>query len=97
MVERLSDDAREAALQGLARWGYDATRDALHRRFDFPDFIRAWGFMNSVALLAEKADHHPEWSNVYGRVDVWLRTHDCDGVSGRDVALAEAIDGLDQA
>jgi 4a-hydroxytetrahydrobiopterin dehydratase len=93
-VEALGNEARDAALQELSRWGYDAGRDALHRRFDFPDFLGAWGFMARVALLAERADHHPEWSNVYGRVDVWLRTHDADGVSGRDVALAREIDAL---
>lgn len=94
MVEKLTDAARDAALASLPGWAHDAARDALHRRFQFGDFVGAWGFMTRVALLAEKADHHPEWSNVYGRVDIWLTTHDAGGLSARDVALARAVDGL---
>ena len=69
-------------------------RDAIERSFKFKDFGAAWGFMSRVALLAEKADHHPEWSNVYNRVTILLTTHDVAGLSARDVALAAAIDGL---
>ena len=69
-------------------------RDAIQRRFRFRDFSEAWGFMARAALLAEKADHHPEWSNVYNRVDVVLTTHDAGGLSARDVALAAAMDRL---
>jgi 4a-hydroxytetrahydrobiopterin dehydratase len=64
------------------------------RSFKFADFVEAFGFMTRVALLAEKADHHPEWSNVYNRVDILLTTHDCDGLSQRDLDLARKIDKL---
>ena len=94
MIEQLDDDERAAALDALDEWDYDEARDAITRSFKFTDFVEAFGFMTRVALLAEKADHHPEWSNVYNRVDVLLTTHDAGGLSARDVALAEAIDGL---
>jgi 4a-hydroxytetrahydrobiopterin dehydratase len=90
----LKADEREAALGELELWRYDAARDALVRDFRFADFGTAFGFMTRVALLAEKAGHHPEWSNVYNRVSIALRTHDDDGVSEKDVALAKAIDAL---
>jgi 4a-hydroxytetrahydrobiopterin dehydratase len=64
------------------------------RTFKFKDFVEAFGFMAQVALLAEKMDHHPEWSNVYNRVEILLTTHDCNGLSARDVTLAQAIDRL---
>ena len=69
-------------------------RDALARRWRFADFSTAWGFMSRVALLAEAQDHHPEWSNVYNRVEIVLTTHDAGGLSVRDVKLARAIDAL---
>ena len=94
MIEQLSEDERTAALDTLDEWDYDEARDALTRRFVFSDFVEAFGFMTRVAILAEKADHHPEWSNVYNRVDVLLTTHDAGGLSARDVALAGAIDAL---
>ena len=94
MIEQLSEDERTAALDTLDEWDYDEVRDALTRRFVFSDFVEAFGFMTRVAILAEKADHHPEWSNVYNRVDVLLTTHDAGGLSARDVALAGAIDAL---
>ncbi len=72
----------------------DTARDGITKRFSFDDFVAAFGFMASVALLAEKADHHPEWSNVYNRVDILLTTHDADGLSMRDITLARAIDAL---
>jgi len=92
MIARLTDVERAAARANLADWGYNETRDALTRRFTFTDFSAAFGFMARVALLAEKADHHPEWSNVYNRVDILLTTHDAGGLSGRDVEMANAID-----
>ena len=64
------------------------------RHFEFDDFVAAFGFMTRVAILAEKADHHPEWSNVYNKVDMTLTTHDADGLSMRDMHLAKAIDAL---
>jgi 4a-hydroxytetrahydrobiopterin dehydratase len=94
MVERLTEAERGAALAELPGWTYDAERDAIRRSFRFEDFAAAFGFMTSVALMAEKADHHPEWFNVYNRVDIVLTTHDAGGLSGRDVALARKIDGL---
>ena len=69
-------------------------RASLRRDFKFRDFSEAWGFMNRVALLAEAQDHHPEWSNVYNRVAITLTTHDCKGLSARDLRLARDIDKL---
>ena len=94
MIEQLDDDERAAALDLLGEWDYDEARDAITRQFMFADFVEAFGFMTRVAILAEKADHHPEWSNVYNRVEVLLTTHDAGGLSARDVALAKAIDAL---
>ena len=94
MIEQLDEDERAAALDLLGEWDYDEARDAITRQFMFADFVEAFGFMTRVAILAEKADHHPEWSNVYNRVEVLLTTHDAGGLSTRDVALAKAIDAL---
>ena len=94
MVEQLDDDARAAALEALIDWDHDDARDALTRRFLFADFSEAFAFMTRVAMLAEAQDHHPEWSNVWNRVDVLLTTHDAGGLSTRDVAMATAIDAL---
>jgi len=94
MLERLSGVARDAALAELAGWTLVEGRDAIQKSFRFKDFNEAFGFMTRVALLADKADHHPEWSNVYNRVEILLTTHDADGLSTRDIALAKAIDAL---
>jgi 4a-hydroxytetrahydrobiopterin dehydratase len=94
MIGTLNKDERAAALDALGEWDYDEARDAIARQFLFADFVEAFGFMTRVAILAEKADHHPEWSNVYNRVDVLLTTHDAGGLSARDVAMAKAIDRL---
>lgn len=94
MVEKLTDTERQAALEALTAWRLVEDRDAIRRVFKFTDFNAAWGFMNRVALQAEKLDHHPEWSNVYSTVDITLSTHDCGGLSERDVALARFIDGV---
>ena len=93
-MQPLSPDARSALPGVLPLWRLLPDRDALARDFRFPDFSSAWGFMSRVALLAEAQDHHPEWSNVYGRVGIVLTTHDAGGLSDRDVRLALAIDGL---
>ena len=69
-------------------------RDAIQRSLKFADFTQAWGFMAKVALAAEKADHHPEWSNVYNKVEIVLSTHDAGGLSDKDVALAKFIDSV---
>lgn len=94
MIEPLNDAERADALDGLADWDFDEARDAITRRFVFKDFVQAFGFMSQVALLAEKADHHPEWSNVWNRVDILLTTHDAGGLSHRDIEMATAIDAL---
>jgi 4a-hydroxytetrahydrobiopterin dehydratase len=94
MVEQLSEEERADALDELDEWDYDEARDAISRSFTFDDFSEAFAFMTRVALLAEKADHHPEWSNVWNRVEITLTTHDAGGLSARDVEMAGAIDGL---
>jgi 4a-hydroxytetrahydrobiopterin dehydratase len=83
MIEQLTEDERAAALDALDEWDFDEARDAITRSFKFADFIGAFGFMAKVALLAEKVDHHPEWFNVYNRVDILLTTHDAGGLSAR--------------
>ena len=93
-IEPLDEDERAVALDRLDEWDYDEARDAITRSFTFDDFPAAFAFMVRVALLANTADHHPEWSNVYNRVDILLTTHDAGGLSQRDVALAEQIDAL---
>jgi 4a-hydroxytetrahydrobiopterin dehydratase len=92
MTEKLSPEDRAAALAELPGWKEAAGRDAIHRSFRFQDFNQAFGFMARVALQAEKMNHHPEWFNVYNRVDVVLSTHDAGGLSGRDIRLAHFID-----
>ncbi len=94
MIEMLDAAARAALPATLPQWRLVEGRDAIQRSFKFRDFSQAWGFMARAALLAEKSDHHPEWFNVYNRVDVTLTTHDAGGLSARDVALAQAIDAL---
>ena len=94
MVEQLDAQARAALGAELPQWAVVTGRDAIKRVFKFADFSAAWGFMARVALLAEAQNHHPEWFNVYNRVDIVLTTHDADGLSARDVALARAIDAL---
>ena len=94
MVEKLTDAQRIEALGRLKGWGHDAKADALTRDFKFKDFSEAFAFMTRGALLAQAANHHPEWSNVYNKVTICLTTHDAGGMTARDVALAEAIDKL---
>ena len=85
---RRADLARE-----LPGWSDVAGRDAIQKTFTFADFNAAFAFMTRVALKAEKMDHHPEWFNVYSRVDITLSTHDCAGLSARDLEMARFIDG----
>jgi 4a-hydroxytetrahydrobiopterin dehydratase len=94
MVERLSADARAAALKELAGWTEVGGREAISRTFTFKDFNEAFGFMCRVALVAEKRDHHPEWRNVYKTVEVVLSTHDAGGVTARDIDLARAMNQI---
>jgi 4a-hydroxytetrahydrobiopterin dehydratase len=93
-IAKLSDAERADMASALPQWTLDGARDAITRSFKFANFVEAFGFMAKVALLAERADHHPEWFNVYNRVDILLTTHDADGLSARDVALAREIDHL---
>lgn len=92
MVKKLSSKDRAQDLAGLPQWQEVENRDAIHRSFKFNDFNAAFGFMTRCALKADQMDHHPEWCNVYNRVDVTLSTHDADGVTDRDVALAKFMD-----
>ena len=94
MVEKLSAAERKAALAKLKGWKKVTGRDAIHKAYRFTDFNEAFGFMSRVALMAEKMDHHPEWFNVYNRVEVTLSTHDAGGLSERDVRLARFIDSI---
>ena len=94
MTAKLEGKARSDALASLRNWNEVPGRDAIQRSFKFADFNHAWGFMSRVALAAEKADHHPEWSNVYNKVEITLSTHDAGGLSAKDVALAKFIDSL---
>ena len=94
MVERLSAEARTAALKNLPGWADVTGREAIARTFVFKDFNEAFGFMSRAALVAEKHDHHPEWRNVYKTVEVVLATHDAGGVTARDIALAKAMDKI---
>lgn len=90
----LTESERETALAGLDGWTFDAGRDGIARSFRFADFGAAFAFMTRVALEAEKADHHPEWSNVWNKVDVLLSTHDAGGVTSKDIALAAKMDAI---
>ncbi len=87
-LRRISPSEIDAAVSTLPGWKHDPERRSLFRRFDFCDFAQAFGFMTRVAIVAERDNHHPEWSNVYDRVDVWLTTHDVGGLSPRDLDLA---------
>ena len=93
-VEQLDGEARAQALAGLVHWTYDPDAKGIRREFSFVDFAEAFSFMTRVAIFADKADHHPEWSNVYNRVNILLTTHDANGLSQRDIDLAKAIDAF---
>ena len=94
MVEKLNAEARTRALAELSGWSLVDGRDAIQRSFQFKDFNHAWAFMSRVAPAAEAMNHHPEWSNVYNRVEIILTTHDCGGLSERDIQLARKIEEL---
>jgi 4a-hydroxytetrahydrobiopterin dehydratase len=94
MAERLSAEARKAALGGIPGWSEAQGRDAIGKTFVFKDFNEAFGFMTRAALVAEKMDHHPEWRNVYKTVEVVLSTHDAGGVTARDIELAKAMNAI---
>jgi len=90
----LSTIERDTALRTLSGWSYDPPRRAFYRRFSFADFGAAFSAMTRIAIHAEKVDHHPEWTNVYDRLEIWLTTHDAGGVTRRDVDLARLIDRI---
>ncbi len=91
-MKKFTADQVEAALQVLGGWKQHGRRDAIRRQFVFKDFAQAFAFMAQVAIIAEKRNHHPEWSNVYNKVDITLTTHDAEGVTQRDVDLARYAD-----
>lgn len=93
-IKKLDDNDRAIALSKLPLWTYDPDALGIRRQLSFFDFSEAFGFMTRIAILAEKADHHPEWFNVYNRVEILLTTHDAGGLSQRDVDLANAIDAI---
>ncbi len=93
-VDKIAEDQLSSAVAELNGWQRLSGRDAIGKSFKFKNFRQAFAFMTEVALLAEKADHHPEWSNVYNRVDIVLTTHDAGGVSVRDIELAKNIDKI---
>jgi 4a-hydroxytetrahydrobiopterin dehydratase len=92
MTERLTGDGRRERLSDLSGWNEVEDRDAIAKSFRFADFNAAFAFMTRIAMQAEKMNHHPEWSNVYNRVEIVLTTHDAGGVTERDVTLARFID-----
>ncbi|MGK7651277.1 MULTISPECIES: 4a-hydroxytetrahydrobiopterin dehydratase [unclassified Roseovarius] len=96
MSEKLSDTARKTTLEPLLESGWEMVegRDAIHKTFEFANFVEAFGFMTRCAIWAEKWDHHPEWSNVYKTVEVTLTSHDVEGLSSRDTKLARKMDKL---
>lgn len=91
-MPKLDANARAAGMNDLPQWREVDGRDAIARSFKFRDFNQAFAFMMRTALLAEKMDHHPEWFNVYNRVEVTLSTHDAGGVTEKDIAMAKAMD-----
>ena len=93
-MTRPSKIGAAAALESLPGWAAAEGRDAIQRTYRFKDFNAAFGFMSRAALMAEKLDHHPEWSNVYNRVEVTLATHDADGVTALDAQLAAFMDDV---
>ncbi|MEW9854307.1 4a-hydroxytetrahydrobiopterin dehydratase [Novosphingobium sp. M1R2S20] len=93
-IARLTETEREKALASLPGWSLREDGLAITRTLRFADFNGAFGFMTRVAMQADKADHHPEWFNVYNRVEITLTTHDAGGVSVRDVDMARFIDSI---
>jgi 4a-hydroxytetrahydrobiopterin dehydratase len=92
MIAKLTPEQIRNALTALPQWTHDAARGSIRRDFVFADFNEAFAFMTRIALAAERADHHPEWFNVYNRVEMMLSTHDCQGLSQRDIDMAQLAD-----
>ena len=93
-MQTLTASERESFLQTTPRWQVTPDRDAIARAFKFADFTAAWAFMGRVAAIAERMDHHPEWSNTYNKVHIVLTTHDAGGLTRRDTDMAAAIDAV---
>lgn len=91
-IEKIDPQTLQNTLADLDGWEISDTQNAISKSFKFKNFNEAWGFMSRIACLAEKMDHHPEWSNVYNRVNITLTTHDAGGISERDLAMAKKID-----
>lgn len=92
--EKLNPDAVKTHMNELECWSMVEGREAIHKTFTFKNFVQAFGFMTQSAIIAEKLDHHPEWSNVYKTVEVTLATHDVDGLTELDFKLAKAMDKI---
>jgi 4a-hydroxytetrahydrobiopterin dehydratase len=92
MIRKLDPTEAHERLSALPHWSFDEARGAIRREFVFADFAMAFAFMTRIALAAEKVDHHPEWSNIYNRVDMRLCSHDCLGLSQRDIDMARIAD-----
>ncbi|MGA7778497.1 MAG: 4a-hydroxytetrahydrobiopterin dehydratase [Paraburkholderia sp.] len=92
MIQKLTPEERATRLSQLHGWQSVTGRDAIQRQLNFADFNEAFGFMTRVAIKAQEMDHHPEWFNVYNKVDITLSTHEADGLTERDIALARFID-----
>ena len=93
-MTRLAPELARELLMPLKQWHHDECRGAIRREFVFSDFTQAFAFMTQLALMAETSDHHPEWSNVYNRVDITLTTHDVGGLSQRDIEFARCADAV---
>jgi 4a-hydroxytetrahydrobiopterin dehydratase len=94
MIKKLAPDERLRLLEELNQWQLSADSSAIHRSFKFADFNEAFGFMTRVAIKAQEMDHHPEWSNVYDKVEITLSTHTTKGLTERDITLARFIDSI---
>ena len=94
MIQKLTSDERAEQVAQLNGWQAVPERDAIQRKLQFADFNEAFGFMTRVAIKAQQMDHHPEWFNVYNKVEITLSTHEANGVSARDVELASFIDSI---
>jgi 4a-hydroxytetrahydrobiopterin dehydratase len=95
-MAKLGSSLKSKALAGLTHWRHDQQRDAITRAFAFVDFAEAFAFMTQIALVAERSNHHPEWSNVYNKVEITLTTHDAGGLTQRDIDLAQEADRIFQ-
>jgi 4a-hydroxytetrahydrobiopterin dehydratase len=94
MIQKLTTEERAAKLARLSGWQLVKGRDAIQRKLQFADFNEAFGFMTRVAIKAQEMDHHPEWFNVYNKVEITLSTHEADGLTERDIKLASFVDSI---